>query len=138
MNAPTDPKLLANPLLDPWNTPYGLPPFDAVRAEHFAPAFEVALKTHRVELDAIATNAIAPTFDNTLAAFDKSGRLLASIELAPGSERELALQRAVVVRDALIAQGLPNERIFLGAPKLHAMGDSATPWSPSVQLSLGH
>ena len=80
MNAPTDPKLLANPLLDPWNTPYGLPPFDAVRAEHFAPAFEVALKTHRVELDAIATNAIAPTFDNTLAAFDKSGRLLTRIE----------------------------------------------------------
>ena len=73
-----------------------------------------------------------------LPAAEMEARLLASIELAPGSERELALQRAVVVRDALIAQGLPNERIFLGAPKLHAMGDSATPWSPSVQLSLGH
>ena len=80
MNAPTDPRLLANPLLDAWNSPYGLPPFAGTTAEHFAPAFAVALKAHRAELDAIAANAAAPTFENTLAAFDRSGRLLTRID----------------------------------------------------------
>jgi peptidyl-dipeptidase Dcp len=70
----------SNPLLQPWDTPYGLPPFAAVRPEHFAPAFAAALKAHRAEVDAIAANPAPPTFDNTIAAFDRSGRLAARIE----------------------------------------------------------
>ncbi len=70
-----------NPLLQRWDTPYGLPPFDAVRAEHFAPAFEAAMREHRAEIDAIAGNAQAPSFDNTIAAFDAAGRLLARIDM---------------------------------------------------------
>jgi peptidyl-dipeptidase Dcp len=68
-----------NPLLVEWNTPYGLPPFAEVRAEHFVPAFEVALQQHRDEIERIATNSDAATFDNTIAVFDASGRLLARI-----------------------------------------------------------
>jgi len=66
----------SNPLLQPWNTPYGLPPFEHVRAEHFEPAFEEALKQQRAEIDAIGANPEPATFDNTLAALDRSGRLL--------------------------------------------------------------
>ena len=80
MNAPTGPALLANPLLEVWSSPYGLPPFTKAKAEHFAPAFAVALKAHRAELDGIAANPAAPTFENTFAALDKSGRLLKRIE----------------------------------------------------------
>ena len=80
MNARLDPQLLANPLIAPWNSPYGLPPFREVHAEHFAPAFAVALKDHRDEIDAIAQSADAPTFENTIAAFDRSGRLITRIE----------------------------------------------------------
>ena len=65
-----------NPLLAPWDTPYGLPPFDAVRAEDFLPAFEQAMREHRAELDAIAAAGVEPDFDNTVTAFDRSGRLL--------------------------------------------------------------
>ena len=36
-----------NPLLQPWAAPYGLPPFDAIKPEHFAPAFAVAMREHR-------------------------------------------------------------------------------------------
>ncbi len=68
-----------NPLLTEWKTPYGLPPFAAVRAEHFAPAFDVALQQHSAEVERIAADTAAPTFDNTIAAFDASGRLLARI-----------------------------------------------------------
>ena len=68
-----------NPLLQPWDTPYGLPPFDAIRPEHFAPAFEHAMRSHRAEVDAISGNSEAPTFENTLAALDRSGRALGRI-----------------------------------------------------------
>ena len=68
-----------NPLLVGWNTPYGLPPFDLVTAAHFAPAFDAALKEHRAEIDALAAMIDAPTFENTLVPFDKSGRLLARV-----------------------------------------------------------
>ncbi len=50
--------------------------------------------------------------------------------------RELALQRGLAVRDALIAQGLPSERLFLAAPKLRASGEDDATWSPRVQLTL--
>ena len=70
----------SNPLVQPWNTPHGLPPFAEVRAEHFKPAFDAALAQHLADIDAIAASPQAPTFDNTVAAFDRSGRLLARIE----------------------------------------------------------
>ena len=66
---------MTNPLLAPWTGPYGLPPFAEVRAEHFAPAFAVATREHLAEIDAIATASEAPTFANTVAAFDRAGRL---------------------------------------------------------------
>jgi peptidyl-dipeptidase Dcp len=66
----------SNPLLQPWNTPYGLPPFEQIRAEHFEPAFDEALKQHRAEVDAIGAHPEPATFDNTIAAMDRSGRLL--------------------------------------------------------------
>jgi peptidyl-dipeptidase Dcp len=69
-----------NPLLQPWTAAHGLPPFADVRPEHFAPAFEQAMREHRAELDAIAIQAAAPTFDNTVEAFDRSGRLYARLE----------------------------------------------------------
>ena len=74
-----------NPLLQDWATPYGLPPFEALRAEHFEPALLAAMQAHRVELAAIAALTIdtaAPSFDNTMAAFDRAGRQLARVAAA--------------------------------------------------------
>ena len=68
-----------NPLLDEWKTPYGLPPFGQVRAEHFEPAFDVALAEHNAEIERIAAQPPTPSFDNTIAPFDASGRLLTRI-----------------------------------------------------------
>ena len=75
MDEPTN-----NPLLQPWQTPYGLPPFERIRPEHYGPAFLHAMRTHRAEVDAIAENNAPPTFDNTMAAFDRCGRELGRIE----------------------------------------------------------
>jgi peptidyl-dipeptidase Dcp len=69
----------SNPLLEAWNTAYGLPPFASIRPEHFLPAFSAALLEHRSEIDALAASRDAATFTNTLVAFDRSGRLLARV-----------------------------------------------------------
>jgi outer membrane protein OmpA-like peptidoglycan-associated protein len=59
--------------------------------------------------------------------------LKARIPVDDDAMRELALQRAVAVRDAFVAKGLPAERLFLAAPK--GKGDDAA-WSPRVKLGL--
>src|SRR5262245_47245724 len=69
-----------NPLLAPWDAPFGLPPFDLVRPEHFKPAFERGMREHRDELARIATQSATATFDNTLVPFDACGRLLSRVE----------------------------------------------------------
>jgi len=66
----------ANPLLETWTGPYGLPPFDTVRAEHFGPALDAAMAAHGAEIRAIADSASAPDFRNTILALDESGALL--------------------------------------------------------------
>ena len=66
----------ANPLLAPWSTPFGVPPFSEIKPEHFQPAFEQALAEHRAEIDRIASNPAAPTFENTIAALENAGRTL--------------------------------------------------------------
>ena len=63
-----------NPLLANWTGAFGLPPFATLLPEHFRPAFDHALAAHRAELDAVAGNPEAPSFDNTIVALEKSGR----------------------------------------------------------------
>ena len=65
-----------NPLLQAWNTPYGLPPFASVGAADFEPAYAVALAQHLAEIEAIASDPRPPSFENTIAAVDRCGRLL--------------------------------------------------------------
>ena len=65
-----------NPLLTESILPYKTIPFDKIKEEHFMPAFEEGIKQHAAEIANIANDTAAPTFDNTLAALEKSGRLL--------------------------------------------------------------
>ena len=67
----------ANPLLAPWTGPYGgVPPFDAARVEQLKPALEAGMAAQLAEIDRIASDPAAPTFENTLAALERSGRTL--------------------------------------------------------------
>jgi peptidyl-dipeptidase Dcp len=67
---------MTNPLLQAWQTPFGMPPFESIQASHFEEAFESALKQHQAEIDAISNNPEPPSFDNTLLALEASGDLL--------------------------------------------------------------
>ncbi|MCU0293679.1 MAG: M3 family metallopeptidase [Thermoanaerobaculaceae bacterium] len=76
---PAQPAAAPNPLLQEWKTPFGVPPFEAIKPEHFMPAFEAAMAAQRKEIDAIISSPQAPSFANTLEAMDASGELLASV-----------------------------------------------------------
>ncbi len=65
-----------NPLLAEFNTPFGVPPFEQIKPEHYMPAFELGMKQQRAEVDAIINNAEPATFENTIAALDQCGALL--------------------------------------------------------------
>jgi peptidyl-dipeptidase Dcp len=63
------------PLLEPWTGPYGgIPRFDKIKTSRFKPAFTKAMNMLRAEIDAIASAKSAPTFDNTVVAFEDAGR----------------------------------------------------------------
>jgi peptidyl-dipeptidase Dcp len=65
-----------NPFFEAWTAPFGLPPFDRIRPEHFPPAFDRAMAEQIVEIAAITGSAAAPNFANTIEALERSGRLL--------------------------------------------------------------
>jgi len=65
-----------NPLLTEWGGGFGVPAFDRIKPEHFRPAFARAFAAHAAEVAAIAGNAAAPTFANTVDALEVSGATL--------------------------------------------------------------
>ena len=65
-----------NPFLAEWNTPYGIPDFNAVQECHYLPAVEAGIAQQQAEIDAIIANPDAPTFENVVAAYEKSGAIL--------------------------------------------------------------
>jgi peptidyl-dipeptidase Dcp len=77
MNAQT--MNINNPFFSEYKTPYQTPPFDEIKEEHYLPAFEEGIKIKRAELDAIINNPEKPTFENTVAAIEKSGELLTKV-----------------------------------------------------------
>ena len=122
----------STPLLQPWETPFELPPFARIRAEHFMPAFETAMAEHVAEVDSIADNVHAPTFENTIAALDRSGRGLTRIEQVffnlAASETSPALQaveREVAPKLAAHESAIHlNARLFARVDTLHARADA--------------
>jgi len=67
---------VANPFFVEWNTPYGIPPFDQIRDEHYRPAFEHAIEELRADVEAIRTNPESATFENTFEALELAGTSL--------------------------------------------------------------
>ena len=70
-----------NPFLDTWTTAFGAPPFDAIADRDYRPAYAEALKQHAAEIAAIAADPAPPSFDNTVAALELSGRPLRRVDM---------------------------------------------------------
>ena len=69
-----------NPFEQEWNTPFGVPPFNKIKDEHFMPAFKKGMEENLAEIDAIVKNTEAPTFANTLEAFERTGKSLSKVQ----------------------------------------------------------
>ena len=137
----------ADALLQPWPGPFGgLPPFDQAWPEALEQAFRAALEIKRAELRAIATNPEPPSFDNTLAALEDSGRALYRVQKVSGAMAQLASSGdmpAVAQRIAPLASALNDEIAHDAA--LFARVDAV--WrgratsglnSEQLRLELGH
>ncbi len=117
----------ANPLLQPWPAPYGLPPFAQIAPEHYQPAFLAAMAEHLGELDAIASTAAPVDFANTALALDRAGRSLQRIALLfnnmAAAETSPALQAAEQVVAPLLAgheaRVLQHAGVFARLDDLH-------------------
>ena len=68
-----------NPFFKNWNTPYGVPPFNEIKIEHFWPAYQAGMAEEMAQIWDIIRNPEAPTFENTIVAMDKSGDLLRKV-----------------------------------------------------------
>jgi peptidyl-dipeptidase Dcp len=68
-----------NPFLSPHKTPFDTPPFDRIQLAHYLPAMQEGMNRQQAEIDAIVANPKAPTFENTIVAYDMSGQLLGEV-----------------------------------------------------------
>ena len=73
-----------NPFFQEYKTPFDTPPFDRIKNEHFLPAMKEGIRLHELEIKAITDNPQTPTFANTLAALDGSGKFLERVSRSSG------------------------------------------------------
>ena len=154
-----------NPLLAPWTTPFGVPPFDRIRPEHFAPAFAQAMDDHLAEIATIGANLEPQSFANTIEALERSGRALTRVsavfdnlvsslggEALEALEREMsprraqhemrvALDPAIFCRiEALFAQrealGLAEDQLRLLERKYHDLVRSGAALDATAKARL--
>ncbi|MCL3881966.1 M3 family metallopeptidase [Marivita sp. GX14005] len=96
---------MTNPLLEPWTAEFAMPPFGAIRDDHFGPAIEAGMARHLAEIDDIAGNAEPPDFANTIEAFLASG---AALDRVLGVFYNLAGADSTPEREALMREFSPR------------------------------
>lgn len=72
-------KMTENPFFGEYTTPFQVPPFDKIDSTHYMPAFLKGMEQQKAEIEAIVNNTNAPSFDNTILSFDRSGKLLTKV-----------------------------------------------------------
>src|SRR5208282_3282476 len=91
----------ANPFYAPSTLPFQAPPFDKIKDEDYQPALEAGMAQEEAEIQAIADNPAAPTFDNTIVAMEKGGRLLnranAAFDGVTGANTNPTLQKVKTI-----------------------------------------
>ncbi|OON59267.1 dipeptidyl carboxypeptidase II [Massilia sp. KIM] len=110
----------SNPFAQESSLQYGYPAWDKIRNEHFAPAFAEGMRIEAAEVEAIANNKAAPTFDNTIVAMERSGRLLDRVSTVFGTLSGSYTNDAIIALQKELSPKLAahNDAIRLN-PKLY-------------------
>ena len=92
----------SNVFLQEWDTPYGIPPFDKIKIADYMPAIKAGIEQQNAEIQAIIDNSEAPTFENTVAAYDRSGAILEKVSnvLFNVSESDYSPELNAIVEEA--------------------------------------
>ncbi len=75
-----------NPFFAEYETPFGVPPFDLVKNEHYKPAFDKGIELHNAEIEAIVSNTDAPNFENTILALEYAGQNIQKVSSVFGNQ----------------------------------------------------
>ena len=104
-----------NPFLTEWDTPYGIPDFTQIEEKHYIPAIEMGILQQQSEIDAIIADADAPTFENVVEAYERSGAILDRVTLVlfniSESDATESLQK--IVEQALPLISEHSDNIFM-------------------------
>ena len=122
-----------NTLLQEWKGPYqGLPAFDTVKLSDLKPALETAMAENLAEMDAITNNPDAPTFENTIVALERSGKLMNRVgtfrgiwrsNMSTSESREINAEMAPVL-SAFYSKITQNEALFARIKAVYASGSA--------------
>ena len=104
-----------NPLLQEWDTPYGIPPYEKIKIEHYMPAIKAGIAQQEAEIKAIVDNPDAPTFDNTVAALELSGSILSKVMgvLYNVAETENSPEMEALIEEATPLQSEHSDNIYM-------------------------
>jgi peptidyl-dipeptidase Dcp len=124
-----------NLLLEDWTAPFGAPPLDRIKSEHFKSAYAQALSDHKNEIACIADNPSPPDFTNTIVAFERSGKLLARVDAVFSAFAGSATDEALQAIELEMAPRLSahHNAIYLNA-KFFARLDAV--WQRRAELNL--
>jgi peptidyl-dipeptidase Dcp len=109
-----------NPFFNEWETPFQTPPFGEIKQKHFLPAIEEGIKQQNSEFAEISMNSEKPTFENTVAAIEKSGQLLTKVNKVfsslNGTDTDDEMQKIAEQSTAMLSKHLDdfylNEKLF--------------------------
>ncbi len=104
-----------NPFLAEWDTPYGIPDFTQIKEKHYIPAIEYGIRQQQGEIDAIIANPDAPTFENVVEAYERSGSVLDRVTLVlfNVSESDATESMQKIVEEALPLISVHSDNIFM-------------------------
>ena len=104
-----------NPFLSEWDTPYGIPDFTQIQEKHYIPAIEEGIRQQEAEIAAIIANTDAPTFENVIEAYEKSGAVLGRVTsvLFNVSESDATESLQAIVEQALPLISVHSDNIMM-------------------------
>ncbi len=124
-----------NPFFKPYETPFEVPPFHLIKNEHFLPAIKEGIEQQQREIEAITSNSVYPSFENTIEALENSGELLSNVNQVFGNLNSANTNDEIqkIARETSPMLSANNDNIYLNDKLFDRV---KTVWDDKATLSL--